>query len=424
MSETQSRRKGHYWAAVVLLYIYIFNPVFRWPGIGLVNVLLFFSIPYIILHFNRCKLYFREYKLEFFLTVIMIIYVYYRTRLPGSNAQDIVSTMIIWLLSTVFVSIFIVDSFFRKQSNLSFSETVLDVSFIAAVISVLCLLIPPFNAFIRGIQSQVEFDVWSDTGFTDIRCFGLALNLTSTYGYVLGVLASFCLLRLFTGNKSSKYLLYFVFLTVATAVNAKTGLLPIFITLFYITINILRNGNVRSFLYFLVGVILLIPVIHIVLNSDSEILSPIRRFLISTVGFLLKGSASVGSETYYFDVLENSIFFPDRDTLLFGQGITFYGKFEEFGMRSDIMYVNQLFIGGLVFLFLLLIYVFLFYRKLWRLESKVFFPILLLIMALIANFKGSPFYASNAFTRLVTLYYFVSVYNKRNPQKFIETFQK
>ena len=408
-----TRAKTNIWVFIVL-YIYIFNPVFAFPGFGFVNFMIGFAGIYAILYFRRFLSYLVLYKKEAFLTVLMIVYAYFRTKSPDSNAADTVSTMIIWVLSTLLVSIFLVDAFFSRQNNFVFFESVLHVAYAAAMISVLAALFPPFNSFIRSIQTSIEFEAAEHVA--DYRLFGLATNLSSSYGYVQGILASYCLLNL--KKNSLRNTIYFLALVIATAVNARTGLIPVIITIVYLLFKE-RRFVIKYIIFVPIVAIFVWPLINAFINSGSPIVESIRSFFISIFAFVIKGQTNVEGGTY-FSVLQDEIIFPPLEEILFGSGYTLFGAFDDLGMRSDIMYINQIFIGGVVFLAIILWYVFTFYKDMWKLSEKQFFSLLLLIMALVANFKGSAFYVGNALTRFVMLYYFVLLYNSRNVGKKIK----
>lgn len=408
----QKVRAGNNIGMLIILYIYLFNPVFAVPGFGFVNALILFALLFAITHIKKFGWYLRRFRKELFLTILMIVYAFFRTRTPGSNAADMIPDMILWVLSTMVVSIFLVDAIFSKVRGFVLMDTVLNVAFIAAVISILAMLIPPFNSFVRGIQSTVELDVSEHV--LDSRFYGLATNLTSSYGYLQGVLASYCLINY--SKNPFRNAVYFLSLALATAINARTGLIPIIVTVFYLVV---KNRKKIRFWHVVVAFIMILafsPLIEKIMSSESPVIASIRAFFIAIYSFVIKGDANADGGTY-FNVLYDSLILPPIQDILFGAGYTLFGAFEELGMRSDIMYVNQLFIGGVVFLIIIMAYVIVFYRNLWLMYSKRFFPVLLLFMALVANFKGSPFYIGNAFTRFVMLFYFVLLFNQHTAGK-------
>ena len=211
----------------ILLYLYIFNPVFVWPGFGFVLILMAVSLLYFAIHKQTLYNYLAYYQTELYLSIIMILYVPFICIVNGTDGIQMGVELINWVISTVLVPIFLIEVFLKKL-NCNFFDIILKVGFVASLITCLALFFPPFNVFLRSIQDAREFTEFAQEQFS-FRYFGLANNLSNGYGYVQGILASLCLLRL--DIKHKRYVLYFITMIISVVVNARTGLFPIFLTL-------------------------------------------------------------------------------------------------------------------------------------------------------------------------------------------------
>ena len=251
---------------IIVLYLFIYNPVFTWFGFGFVNVLMGISLFYTVLEWRTVRLYLRSYKTEFVLSLIMLIYVSCICAINGT--ESIGMSLIIWIVSTVFVPIFLVEKLFHRNGNVAFFDIIISVGFIASLFSCAALFYPPFNSFLRSIQVSEEFTSFAETQFS-YRYFGLAINLSNAYGYVQGIIASLCLLRLDRHHK--RYLFYFFTILISIVVNARTGLFPIALTLLYIVTKTISKFDVRSIIRLLFGVVVFLSLIMYLLSLNREI---------------------------------------------------------------------------------------------------------------------------------------------------------
>ena len=386
---------------IVFLYLYIYNPVFAWPGFGFVAIISVIAILYCITRPHTTLNYVKYYKAEFFLSVIITLYIFFITLLNNQN-KDLTMQMCSWALLSFATPVFIIEAILSKVKSLSFFNLIINTGVIAAIISFLCMVFPMFNEFIRSIQSDVESKGFD---FEVFRYYGLANNLTSAYGYVQGTLAALCIL---VWDTKKRYYLFFVLLTISAAINARTGLFPVIIALIYKFMSTLKSFKLKKVIQFVLIIICTFVLIKIFIYAFPNNTKFILDFFEQLENILITKE----EESAY----ERMLFFPkETNVLIFGAGKDVIINY--IGDSSDIGYVRQIFIGGLVFAISLIIYEYILYRKMWNRSDKFFFPVLLFTSALIFNYKGSPFYLGNAFTRLVYLYYFVLVYNTRFCEK-------
>lgn len=389
----------------IILYIYIYNPVFSFIGVGLVNVLLLASIVYAIVKWKRVQYYVGYYRKELKLSFLMILYLVIIKMVNGVQNYSEVVTMVLWQLTTVLIPIYLLEYVLPKFHIKDLLDFLLKVAFVAAVISILCLLFPQINQVVRSIQITDELDAIKD-GTVDYRCYGLATNLTSAYGAVQGVLASIALLK-FDKNRPI-YGVYFLFLMAAAAINARTGLLPIIIAVGYKVLSSFKRRPFKTAIYIVAILGVFSYFLAYVASLVPETFEFIAAFFNAIISFVLYGDTDGGA---WFNMLETFIRFPDTlRGLIFGEGHTILevGRFES----SDIGFINQIFLGGLIFTLVLLYYEIRLYGKMWKVSHKDFIYMLLFMTAVLMNIKGMNFYISNSFTRLIMLLYFYQFYQK------------
>ena len=391
---------------ITVLYFYIYNPVFTCLGFGLVNVLIVLSLIYTILKWRTVRLYLKSYKIEFVLSFLMLIYVTSICAINGTEQQG--TNIALWIVSTVFVPVFLIEQFFHGNKSFVFFDLIILVGFIASLFSCTALFYPPFNSFLRSIQVTREFTDFAEMQFS-FRYFGLAINLSNAYGYVQGLLASLCLLRL---NKTRKrYIIYFFTFIISVVVNARTGLFPIFLTLVYLLTKSFLKFDVWTMSKIASGSTVIIVLIMYLLSINSEVEAFFFDFFTQISDLLFSNDSGIEDSVYY-----TMIRFPETTIgFIFGEGRSLFN--EETFENSDIGYVNQLFIGGIIFVSMLLMYEYCLYYRIKQRSKEIVFSTIFFISILVFNYKGVNFYTSCSFVKLWMLYYFVLVHNRIHTNK-------
>lgn len=390
----------YYILLLIILYLYIYNPVFTFVGFGFVNILMALSLLYTLFCWYRVKFYLRDYRTEFLLSLVMTLYVTIICTLNGT--EQIGFKLVIWIISTVLLPIFLIEIFICRQKNIVFFDTIILVGFIASLISCAALFYPPINTFLRSIQVTKEVTDFAETQMT-FRYFGLAINLSSAYGYVQGLLASLCLLRLDKTHK--RYAFYFLTMVISVVVNARTGLFPIALTIIYMMLNMILKFNLLGIVKLLLSGLALFSLLTFLLFLNKEIGEFVLDFFIQIGNMLFFEDTGFEDSAYY-----RMILIPETlQGLIWGEGRSLMGD------GSDIGYVNQLFVGGVIFVTMLLMYEYLLYKKIVKRSKEVVYATIFFLSILIFNYKGVDFYISSAFMKLWMLYYFILVHNLRNP---------
>lgn len=393
---------------IPILYIYIFNPVFIIPGFGLNNILLLIAGIYCVINSKEFFSDIALYRKELLLIVVMILYLFVSVSLTGGGYYEGITALFGFFTTLLFLPIFIVHTLLKKERKKGFFNILISVGLIGAAISILCLLFPDFNMFIRGIQSGVEMESVDELGLSLLRSFGLGGNLTSAYGYMMGLLSALCLLIMSRENKSF-FLLYSLVFFVAAIINARTGVFPFFITLAIIFVRSLKRFNIKYLL--VIGFVAIAG--FFVLNLLEKKNPDMYDYIYAFIEFFSS------SENFNESSYSRMWFLPESiQGLIFGEGRNVFGIGDNpnsfVGTTSDIGFIRNVFLGGIIFLFLLLIEQFTLYKNMFKRSGKELFVIILGLSVLIFHYKGNLCYITTAVSRFVLLYYFVLVYNTRN----------
>lgn len=398
-----------YFFTIVLLYVFIFNPVFRWLDYGLNVPLLLVSFIYAVFNFPVFLKYIREYKKELWLIALMMLYLSVMLLFHSNSEVQGASRLIELVLTLLFIPIFLVNVVLSKHKNKGFLNIIIHVGLIAALITSFCLIFPSVQSFIRGIQTERELASLERLDELFIRGFGLGGNLTSSYGYMMGICGGICLLRLNTLRWY--YIFYILLFVLGAAVNARTGIIAVVIASVLMLIKQVKHFSIS----YGIALFLILCLLIWGYRSMEVYLPNAYHFVSDFVDFFLS------KDDYRTSSYVRMLHFP-KTTL----GLWFGDAKDVMGSggydSSDIGFVRDIYLGGLVFLSLLMLEQFIMYRKMMHRSGDVLFIIFLSLSVLVFYYKGFMPYISSAVTRFVTLYYFVLVYNKIHKNNIIKIY--
>lgn len=406
---------GKYFKAsvlIVFLYIFIYNP----PVKGLPN-LIWLTLPLAYLYLINYSLIGKLiYLLKNEIIVLLLLGLYTIFRDFDWNSGTFAKTFIYGNVSLIFevipYSLFLVDMCYRKMSlpkNIANDKKLINIilvtCFIAALITFLLLINPAFavkmnNSILISSESQQN---------NILRGFGFASLLTYSFGIVQGIIAAIILLKM---TENQQYLLVYIFifilLLVSILVNARIGMAPVLIMIFYL---IFIKKKIKVFLY---GSGIMGAAVIIFLSSSfaakyQKMIEWGTSFFTQTFGFV-SGSKSGQSNNTYDILLNKMVILPEtfmdwmvgtgNDLVLGSQNNP---VFENVG-HSDIGFVRQLYFGGLIYVGLILLLIAIMAIRIYRLKNYNWFLILFLLTVISANIKGYFVANQPAFRLLIVLY--------------------
>lgn len=383
---------------LLLLYFYLFNPLFfALNVVGSVKFVLL--LGFIGLFFKkRAMFFFKQFKFDFLLFLILVVYTFLVTILGEGAAKDLPYMQFIWFLESYIIAVFFYAYFSKIFEKFSFEKIIVWIGFIASIITVYLITHPAANLYVRSSVIMDSLDLLEKPEF--YRGFSIAESSSYIYGILLGIIASISLLAL---KKNMLYFFIIVFLLVAIMFNARTGL---FIFAFSLILSLLRGEfNYKIIFYF----ISLVVLINIVFFNSSFYSNNEESFKWIFGAFNSTKSIDVNDENSNYSFLYQMIFLPDTVIgFFFGNGKMPMNS----SGGSDIGYIRHIYVGGI--LLLLIEFSFLYYlfkRSITNSVSKSI-DYIFLSAILIANFKGDAFFVPSGFIRLFILYYVINVLRK------------
>jgi uncharacterized membrane protein YhaH (DUF805 family) len=417
---------GKYLKASILVffvYIFIYDP----PIKGLPEpILLLLPVVYIyLLCYSLIGKLFYLFKNELILVFLISLFTLLRDiNWTGGINKDFLFVNVTLLIEVIPFAFFIADICYRNASLISVKtsddrliEVILWTSFIASVITFILVMKPSLNHLMNN--KILESTDYQENNL--IRGFGFSSGLFYAYGLVQGIAAAIILLKLSDGKKYFlAYFVAFMLLVVSILVNARIGMAPVVIMIFYL---VFVRKKIKMFLY-ASGVIAVLIVAF--LSSDfyakyEKTLEWGLGFFSQTFGFV-SGSSGRGGTTYDTLFGKMVVLPPGFFDWIIGTGRDIFLTKDITGTvkNSDVGFIRQLYYGGLVYLFLLMGLMVQMLVRSYHLKNKRWFFALFLFTAIAGNIKNNFIHNHAAFRLLILIYMgfiyysFLSGANKSN----------
>ncbi len=400
-------RKGglKYILFFLLLYIYLYNPIFQIFNFGLIKLLLLIALFYILVT-KRLNFFVTLFKREILFTLTLIVYSFIMTQIGDGSAVKVPYMHTIWFLECFFIPVFFLGFFKDVFKKISGEGVLVFIGFIASLITFFLILNPSTNSLIKNsilIDPFTNTDNYNlfltdtTTGIVDetrlFRGFTIAESSTYSYGIIQGIILSICLISY---NKNKLYAIPIPFLIISILFNARIGIAIVIlvILLLLITKKISIIGTV--------WVIFTLSVFYLLLLNTSFFINNEQTIRWALSIFDSTINLDLNDQNTNYGVLVTMLIFPST---LFG---IIFGEGKVAGV--DIGFINQLFVGGIVYLSILLLFLWYIFKRNLKYSTNKLIPVIFLISIIIANFKGNALILPNGFFRLITFYYIYCLY--------------
>jgi hypothetical protein len=387
---------------IFFLYFYLYNPIFQILGFGLIKILLLISIVYLII-FKKVNLFLSLFKNEIIFILVLIVYSSLIVFWGDGTAYKVPYTHVVWFLECFIIPFFFIFFFKDIFQKRSWESIIVQTGLIASLITLFLILNPRINFFIRDSVIKDILFIISDPK-TQNRGFTIAENSSFGYGITQGLILAICLLSI---KKNYLYAIPVFFLFVSILFNARIGFACIIIAIFLMLFK--RKFKILNI--FILGAVLCIGYYFLFKSNFSKNnLHSLHwgfNFFNDTLRFV---SGNDSGYSNYSVLLNKMIFFPSNIfNIIFGEGRIVSGA----KINSDIGYINQIFIGGIIYLILMLFFLLYMFIRNIKISTNKLFPILFFLTLIVVNIKGDAFFVPRGFFRLITFYYVYCVLLER-----------
>lgn len=330
-----------------------------------------------------------------FAIFIASMYVAFRSSFSGNEARIFQNLQIVVQIIYFFELLILMNYKFNYSKN-DIIITFLNVVLVQGILAIMMLVIPSFH----DVALHLYYAGATENVFiSSKRIYGISSEYTFTtpiLNGLFGVLSVFLSLR-----KSKKYLLYLPIILLLVLLNGRTGLVIFGIGSLVV---ILKNAKKLSSLLILLfgGGIAVYMTFYLLKIFSIDTYTWIISFFLDTSN-LINGNTTG-------NYAELGMQWP-KNNMLFGYGFRIYDLNKIFSSvtiyaRSDIGYANDLFLGGIVYIILLYIPIFmyvLFSNSNDKYFKKTGISLVLLFALLIANYKGETMRNGNLLLTIITL---------------------
>lgn len=308
--------------------------------------------------------------------------------------------------------LFILCEFQKHNYDISFPiECIINAGIVEGICSIAAFVSPEIKSVFISVMEKFTggtYSIW----YTTVRSYGFAGTLVDTFGYGIALIAGICF---FYGIiKKRKYIIYSFIIAIATLLNSRTGVAIYFISIGISVLYVLKKCSLKYLKAIFVAVL--------VIGIGGFVAFQFLKTNEATLGWVMKAVDSV-TNLFEENGLENadsadpvkllfttqSLELPSLFRMIVGTGHSLY---QAQGYRhSDIGYINEIWLCGIIgclMLYGLLVFLM---RKLIRSKNEIvrFSGIYMMLAYFIFNVKGiSLGYNPGAITMLIMI--FISIY--------------
>ena len=392
------------------IFIYIFVPLVLLP-FNVMHILAAISLLFLCTRYQEKLpeiLSNRVLRVFLVLHFAMGIYVFLLSALTSGDFSALyyaLVTVFEILPCAIFISVVLLD---RRIDLSQFYDIILGVGLMQVLLVALTWLMPGLREWVISSSGSAGLEEVYQV-VREYRIYGIARSYTFAMPLFQGV----CIIIALTlgAYRSPKYYLLVPFFFISIVLNARIGLIALFVGPAVIMCFKFWKTPLRQVLNLLVfGVVLYLGILFIQYKSeDGSSLGSVFDWLntgVEEVTSLLIEKEARGN----LEVLKSMWILPSGMDFLFGTGQNIFGRE---GDSSDIGYVINLYYGGLIFSLLLYLAYFIlimaFYKGGSVVEKNI--SICLLVYLAIANVKGNVFIPSELINGIVLLIVFSIISN-------------
>lgn len=375
-------------------------------------LMLLMLIPYILRKDKSILKMILNKKIMILICGIFLSSIYFMIRACLAGITNIMELRIVqnnMLIVYIIHVLIIVDKFKKYGYDCNDAiEFIFKIATVQGIICLLMLIIPSFkeiaNMLFLNYAKQFEAGEYILTS----RIYGISSDYTFGMPIVHAILSGICYYLALL--KDRKYFIYFPFIALVSVLNSRTGVLVLIISVLISTIYyLIKYKKVKEVLKIFCVTVIIISIFVLIISFFNDRIIKFITILFQEIKIFITEGETTGTIDY---LLNTHFYLPKGTNLLFGEGHRVYGEIAaRYGYTAtDVGLVNDLFMGGIIYIVLLYgaFFVFIFTKT----EKDYIFPIKLNIFIglIIANLKGQIF-VNNTFIVFIliimNIYFFI-----------------
>ncbi len=393
----------------LFLLVYLFFLIYTPPifFINMRHIIGLIAWVGLIAHFKNFTKLIRSFNVIFveLTLLLMLIYIAVIASLNGNNLR-VVSFFLYWLVDIIPGAAFA--AIYCNCLKVDCMEVIIKVGVLQGLLSVI--------AFISGDFQQILLNIMANSGFytkefldsvKNWRAYGLSSALFFDMPIVQAYLGIFSVYLGFT--KNVKYYIYSCVLFFSALINARTSFAVILLGVFFLVFNKkILNLKKEQFLKLMGILLLIVPAFLMIFKGIND-----NNATVTWVIQGIKEFNPFAKDRHTVDILlDKMVIYPDSIGMVFGKGVRIMGGNDKYNVGSDIGYINDLWMGGMIYsvgIYMLFAYILNVIRKKYIFGEKlvnIFFMFTLSVF-IVCNVKGQ-IYSPNCFTVLIMILFMES----------------
>lgn len=402
----------------IVLYLFCFiyfPPLFSFNLIHVLTVYSFFALllKYKKKHYSESSKVLKKYYITPF--IVIFIYLFFVIVFNNANIFNIYTIIILGFELPICI-IYLLSYFIKRDySVLEIINTLFIVTFLQGAVSIIAFLSPTIKDILINLYINNQTNSYVSTNvllyMADTRLNGLSSNLTFTTPIIQAMSAIIAIY--FSLHINYKYFFISPILIISAIINSRSSLVVLGVGFILLLMSLTNKKKVLARLITLS----ILGVVTIVLAVTSASRSSFITFEWISSGYNEIIRFIQGEKIGYFEILFSNFFqWPNGIYLIFGTGNTIFGGRDIF---SDVGYVNDVWLGGILYTVLAYGTFGFFYYNAYRKNNKLvkFVEVLFVSIFVLMNIKGSII-SNNDFVNITILLTSIFILNKRGVIKF------
>ena len=391
---------------IIILYLFLYDPpmFFLRDRLAPSYLLSYAAVLLFAVNSKVIFTFYKSYSKE--MLILFFLFLFSMVRSLPSGGMNVIATHLYCLIRAGILIPFLL-YYLKPQAEVhdKIIRLLLYVCTIATFFSILCIIMPSFNQFVRDRLIQYSYDDYLFN--SDSRGFGIAGLLTSNFGYVQGAIIALGIVNI----KNNKWFLFVIpFALISILVNARTGILVA--GLGFLMLLMQR----KNFKYLILVFVIFLVLYLIGIEGLFSMLGISSETYYWIVGFqdeveMVAESGDISSSGTANKLFDDMWVMPETTgQWLLGRGFLLYRN--EHGITSsDVGWINQLNYGGIFYLATIIFLILYMARKLAKNKQGLIGMFIMLSFAII-NTK-SRCYPGASFLSLLFLIYYISLMGQK-----------
>lgn len=408
--------KASYFLKLVVAFFFIFGP-YTWFASSSRIVYFFILIPVFLFFIFRKEVVLNKTEILSLLLLLMMFTIASIFPLYHETYDFTVPKAYLTLALESFFGVYILVRFIIRPQHLKdIFKVIVSISLIQALFIYSMLFFVPIRSFIFSLSNNFDAKLDLVSRYGGFRGLGFAHSTTYDLSIFLSIaLMAIVVLIYYEPKKALNYALIWLLIFPACMLSGRTGYFGVVFSIVLMVFGASNRGVRQSVYYLVLGSVVALPILYFSFN-DNDVFQRIINFVgeLFINIFLGEGATTRSTEhlmTMYFPLPEKTILLGDG-RYVDPDGLGYY-------MHTDAGYMREILYFGMFPMLINVIFYMALHVSLFKVVPQIklnqLFVILIFIIFLLGQFKGSFFLNSAMNSKLYFLFIIGAIYASKKP---------